>query len=250
MRRRSSTGGEPAKAQAPKAAARKSRIARKAMRPRTSSAREETKVARLTRELNESLQRQAASAELLKAISRSTFDLQSVLDTTVESATRLCEADSATIYLARDAAYASAASYGFSDDFAQYLRNHPITPARGSVLGRVVLDGKIIHVADVRADPQYTLAEQRTVGRYRTVLGVPLMRENTLVGVIILTRNTVQPFAEKQIKLVETFADQAVIAIENARLLNELRQRTDDLTERTADLTEALEQQTATSEVL
>jgi GAF domain-containing protein len=199
--------------------------------------------ARLLSELRVSLQQQTATADVLKVISRSTFDLQSVLNTLVESAALLCEADSATIYRPKDAAYASASSYGYSHDFPQYLRDHPIIPEQGSVLGRVVLNGKIVHVADVHADPQYALIEQRRVGEYRTVLGVPLMREDTLVGVIILTRNAVKPFAEKQIELVKTFADQAVIAIENVRLFEAEQQRT-------RELAESLEQQTATSDVL
>ena len=194
--------------------------------------------ARLLSELRVSLQQQTATADVLKVISRSTFDLQSVLNTLVESAALLCEADSATIYRPKDAS-----SYGYSHDFPQYLRDHPIIPEQGSVLGRVVLNGKIVHVADVHADPQYALIEQRRVGEYRTVLGVPLMREDTLVGVIILTRNAVKPFAEKQIELVKTFADQAVIAIENVRLFEAEQQRT-------RELTESLEQQTATSKVL
>ena len=198
---------------------------------------------RLLNELRKSLQQQTATANVLKVISRSTFDLKVVLDTLVEFAARLCEADSATIHHPKDDAYQFAASYAFSPEFTQYLQEHPIRPQRGSVLGRVVLDGKTIHVSDIQADPEYSLVEQQNVGRYRTVLGVSLLREGKAGGVIILTRNTVRPFSEKQIELAMTFADQAAIAIENARLLNELRQRT-------ADLTESLEQQTATSEVL
>jgi GAF domain-containing protein len=176
-----------------------------------------------TDDLSEALEQQTATADVLKVISRSAFNLQTVLDTLVESAARLCDADSASIHRAQDEAYPCIASYGLSPEFQQYLRNHPIARGRGSVLGRVVSEGKTIHVPDVLADAEHALVEQRRLGGYRTVLGVPLRREGDVIGLIRLTRNKVQPFTDKQIELVTTFADQAVIAIENTRLLNELR---------------------------
>jgi GAF domain-containing protein len=199
--------------------------------------------ARLLKELRESLQQQTATADVLKVISRSTFDLQAVLDTLVESAARLCEADSASIHRPQDGAYPCIASHGYSREFQEYLRDHPIVPGRGSVVGRAMSEGKIAHVPDVLADSEHALVEQRKVGGYRTVLAVPLMRQGSAIGIIRLTRNKVQPFTDKQIELVETFADQAVIAIENVRLFDEARART-------RDLSESLEQQTATAEIL
>jgi two-component system NtrC family sensor kinase len=191
---------------------------------------------RLLNQLRESLEQQTATADVLKVISRSAFNLQTVLDTLVESAARLCNADSASIHRPQGEAYPCIASYGLSPEFQQYLRDHPIARGRGSVLGRVVSEGKTIHVPDVLADAEHALVEQRKLGGYRTVLGVPLRREGEAIGLIRLTRNKVQPFTDKQVELVTTFADQAVIAIENARLLNELR--------------ESLQQQTATADVL
>src|SRR5262249_32504887 len=199
--------------------------------------------ARLLNELRESLQQQTATADVLKVISRSTFNLQTVLDTLVESAARLCDADSASIHRAQDEAYPCIASYGLSPEFQQYLRDHPIARGRGSVLGRVVSEGKTIHVPDVLADAEHALVEQRKLGGYRTVLGVPLRREGDVIGLIRLTRNKVQPFTDKQIELVTTFADQAVIAIENVRLFDEVQART-------RDLSGSLQQQTATADVL
>jgi GAF domain-containing protein/CheY-like chemotaxis protein len=198
---------------------------------------------RLLNELRESLQQQTATADVLKVISRSTFDLQAVLDTLVESAARLCEADSASIHRPQDEAYPCIASHGYSREFQQYLRDHPIVRGRGSVVGRAMSDGKVVHVPDVLADSEHALVEQRKVGGYRTVLAVPLMRQGSAIGIIRLTRNKVQPFTDKQIELVETFADQAVIAIENVRLFDEARART-------RELSESLEQQTATAEIL
>jgi len=196
-----------------------------------------------TRDLSESLQQQTATADVLKVISRSAFDLQTVLDTLVESAARLCEAEMAFIHRREGEQYRAAATFGFAPEFWAFMRSHPITPGRGSIAGRVALERHAIQIEDVAVDPEYTLSQATSLARQHTTLGVPLLRENELIGVIVLARQRVELFTEKQIALVTTFADQAVIAIENARLF-------DDVQARTEDLRESLQFQTATSDVL
>ncbi len=208
------------------------------------------RVEELERELSEAHRREAATADVLKVISRSTFDLQTVLNTLVESAARLCEADMGAIARPKGSAYQNVALYKYSPAFNEYSQHHPIELSRGTVIGRAVLDSKIIHITDVLADPDYTWVEAQKLGGYRTILGVPMMRDGTPIGVLTLTRPDVRPFTARQIELVEIFADQAVIAIENVRLFEAEQARTHELTQRTRELTEALDYQTATSDVL
>src|SRR5215467_3008854 len=180
---------------------------------------------RLLNELRESLQQQTATADVLKVISRSTFDLKSVLQTLVESAARLCDADFATITRQKDGVLFFAEAYGFSAEFIEYMRALPVERGRGTATGRALLEGRVIHIADVLADPEYTWAEAQRLGGYRTVLGVPMLREGVSIGVLGLARSEVRPFTEKQIELVSTFADQAAIAIENVRLFDEIQDK-------------------------
>jgi GAF domain-containing protein len=198
---------------------------------------------RLLNELRESLQQQTATADVLKVISRSAFDLPSVLDTLVQSAARLCEAGSVGIMRPQGPNYHFAASHGFSATFVDHISKVTVTPGRGSLAGRVLSEGRAIHVHDILADPEYELREAQRIAGYRTMLGVPLLREGTPIGIMVLTRNSVRPFTEKEIALVGSFADQAVIAIENTRLFEEVQAKT-------AQLGQSLEYQTATSEVL
>ncbi len=192
--------------------------------------------ARLLSELRESLQQQTATADVLKVISRSTFDLQAVLLTLVELAARLCDADRVNITREKKGAFYRAEAYGFSREFQEYVKDVPIKAERGSAFGRALLDGRVVHIPDVLADSEYTYLAGQRLGDYRTVLAVPMLREGVPIGVVSLTRSKVRPFTDKQIELATTFADQAAIAIENVRLFESVEARTRELAKSLEDL--------------
>jgi class 3 adenylate cyclase len=242
MKLHSSASGKPARSRRP-ASKSKGRSSPKVLSSSLSRNGAESEAVQLREELHEAREQQTATADVLKVISHSTFDLQAVMNTLVQSAARLCAADKGAIFQQDGDVLRMAANYGFSPEAEQYAAENPGPVNRGSVTGRVMLEGKAIHIPDVLADPDYAAfarSYQRVFG-YRTYLGVPLLRDGTTIGSFSLTRDKVSPFTEKQIELVRTFADQAVIAIENARLVNELRQRTEEVEE----LNQQLEQRVA-----
>ena len=205
--------------------------------------------ARLRRELTEALERQKATGEILAAISGSSFDLQAVLDTLVQSAARLADAANCFIFRREGDKYRLAASHGFTPEYREWMEQQVIEPGRHTLVGKTALEGSTVHIPDVLADADYTWGELIKRGNFRTMLGIPLLREG-VIGVIAAVRPVAKPFTAKQIELVSTFADQAVIAIENVRLFDEVTARTRDLQLRTEDLGESLQQQTATADVL
>jgi two-component system NtrC family sensor kinase len=202
-----------------------------------------TELRQRTDDLAEALEQQTTTADVLKVISRSAFDLDVVLNTLTESAAKLCDADMAGIVRPKDGEHYWVTTHNFRPAFMEYMKTRPILRDRGSIVGRVLLEGHVVHVPDVLTDSDFTFSEAQKRGGYRTVLGVPLLREGSPIGVIVLTRTAVRPFTDKQIEVLTTFADQAVIAIENVRLFDEVQART-------AELADALQQQTATAEVL
>ena len=196
-----------------------------------------------TNDLEESLEYQTATSDVLKVISQSDTELEPVLDTLVETAARICRADSGFIFRLQDSACRMLASFGIPLEYKHFQMQHPIVPDRGTLAGRTVLERRTVHIEDAAADCEYTRAEAVQLGHQRTMIGVPLIREAALIGVITLGRSHVEPFTEKQVELVRTFADQAVIAIENARLLGELRARQ-------GELARSVDELTATGDVL
>jgi signal transduction histidine kinase len=189
-----------------------------------------------TDDLSESLQQQTATADVLEVINRSTFNLQVVLDTLLESAARLCDADMGSILRPQGQYFQFAASYRYSQPLIDVMTATPVAAGRGTLGGRVMAEGHTVHIPDVLADPDYVRSDAQKVSGYRSGLGVPLMREETPIGVIVLWRSQPRPFTDKQTKLVNTFADQAVIAIENVRLFERVETRTRELAESLEDL--------------
>ena len=224
MKRRSKVGGQRPKLQRPNASKLKHRSAANATRGPSSAVRHEEQIVRLTRELDEAREQQTATSEVLRALSQSEFQLQSVLQSVAESAARLCRSDGAVIFQLQDGVYRYAAGYSLSPEFLEIERRALISPGPGTLIGRAAMTQKVERIDDALTDPLYEKKEDAKVEGNRSMIGVPLMRGGEPVVVIGMGRRRVDPFGEREIELAKSFAAQAVIAIENARLLNELRQ--------------------------